>query len=1073
MLRRSGQAAGHILHLLAEIVLGVVLLAVVAAGLLAGRLAEGPINLAFLIPRVEAALNRPAGGPVLTIGAAALGWEGFRSGFESPLDLVFANVVLRGAGGAGIAEIPRAEVSLSAPELLIGRIVPRRIVIEDPRVRVLRDPEGRLEMALGRRREAASPSPATASLLGQVLAALNTPPGNDQSRPARQFRELSQLRILAIHGAELTVLDQALGATWYAPTANLTLTRGALGGLAGSGRITLAVKGRQAEIALKADLSEHGGLTVTANLSPVRPAELAVILPRLAPLAAVDAPVTLDAEFAMGGDTPEPELRLHADVGAGDMAFGGAVVPVAGGALALSVTRDRLILHQLALRLAGPGNEPGPVLMVKGTAALQAAGQAGDHGAATWSGDVAVETAGVNMAELSRYWPPAIAPGGRAWVTSNITAGTAKEARLALGFTAPSDLGSVSLTSVAGYVSASKLTVHWLRPVPPLTDGEASLSITDADTLTIDVAHAAEGALSVVSGKVRITGLSAADQTASIAARIAGPLPAVLGLLGQKRLNLLSRFSLPFTDPSGNTDTELTVALPLDDNVTMDQVRMRADSTLTAVHLGSVVSGQAFDRGKLRLVADNAGMSVPGQGALAGIPASFSYALDFAAGPPGGVVQRGEASATANAAELAALGVGGLTGMLAGPIRLAANFTVARDGKGKAEMKAGLTNAALTIAPLGFTKPAGSAAQAHAAIAFHAGRIDTIDGFGLTGQGISLAGSASFSGGRPMFVRLERAEIGRTEAEGSLRIPSNGGPIAIVLSGTTLDLSPRFARQERKPKAAPKPAAAARPPERGPPWVVDAEFGRTLLANGQALSQCRLHAESDGARITSARLTGTLASGRPLTFTIAPDAGGRTLAISTDDAGALLAAIDVTQDVRDGTFSLSARYDGSEAGAPLSGRAEMTDFRVLKAPGLARVLQAMTLYGLAQVLEGPGMRFSKLIAPFRLAGDQLDLTDARAFNPSLGLTIKGSVDLERRSANLSGTIVPAYFFNSLLGDIPLVGRLFSPEKGGGLFAAAYTIDGPLDDPKVNVNPLAAITPGFLRGLFSMFNEKHS
>ena len=1064
MLRRSGQAAAHILHLLAEIVLGVVLLAVVAAGLLAGRLAEGPIDLAFLIPRVEAALNRPAAGPVLTIGEAALGWEGFRNGFESPLDLVFANVVLRGAGGAGIAEIPRAEVSLSAPELLIGRIVPRRIVIEDPRVRIVRDPEGRLEMAFGRRREAASPSPATAGLAGQVLAALKAPPGNDQSPPAQQFRELSQLRILAIHGAELTVVDQALGATWYAPTANLTLTRGAEGGLTGSGRITLAVKGRQAEIALQAALSERGGLAVTANLSPIRPAELAAILPRLAPLAAVDAPVTLDAEFAMGGEAPTPELRLQADVSAGDIALGGAVVPIAGGALALSATRDRLALHPLVLRLAGPKGEAGPVLTVKGAARLQAA--------RNWSGDLSVETGGVNMADLARYWPPAIAKGGRAWVTSNITAGTAEEARLALGFTAPSDLGSLSLTSVAGYVSASKLTVHWLRPVPPLTDGQASLSITGPDTLTIDVAHAAEGALSVVGGKVRITGLSAPDQDASIAAHIAGPLPAVLGLLGQRRLNLLSRFSLPFTDPSGDTDTELTVALPLNDNVTMDQVRMRAESALTAVHLGSVVNGQSFDQGKLKLTADNQGMSVSGQGALAGIPARFSYALDFGAGPPGGVVQRGEASATANAAQLAALGVGGLAGTLAGPMRLAANFTLARDGKGKAEVKAGLTDAALTITPLGFTKPAGSAAQAHASIAFHAGRIDAIDGFDLTGQGISLAGSASFSGGRPMFVRLDRAVIGRTEAEGSLRIPSDGGPIAVVLSGTMLDLSPRFARQEHKPTAAPKPAAAAKPPERGPPWVVDANFGQTLLANGQTLSQCRLHAESDGAHITSARLTGTLASGRPLSFAIAPDAGGRTLAISTDDAGALLAAIDVTQDVRDGTFALAARYDDSEAGAPLSGSAEMDDFRVLKAPGLARVLQGMTLYGLAQVLEGPGMRFTKLIAPFRLAGDQLDLTDARAFNPSLGLTIKGSVDLERRVADLSGTIVPAYFFNSLLGNIPLVGRLFSPEKGGGLFAAAYTIDGPLDDPKVNVNPLAAITPGFLRGLFSMFNEKH-
>ena len=71
--------------------------------------------------------------------------------------------------------------------------------------------------------------------------------------------------------------------------------------------------------------------------------------------------------------------------------------------------------------------------------------------------------------------------------------------------------------------------------------------------------------------------------------------------------------------------------------------------------------------------------------------------------------------------------------------------------------------------------------------------------------------------------------------------------------------------------------------------------------------------------------------------------------------------------------------------------------------------------------------------------------------------------------DLQGTIVPAYFFNRLLGGIPLVGRLFSPERGGGVFAAKYAIRGSFDKPSVSVNPLAAVTPGFLRGLFDIPN----
>jgi len=37
-----------------------------------------------------------------------------------------------------------------------------------------------------------------------------------------------------------------------------------------------------------------------------------------------------------------------------------------------------------------------------------------------------------------------------------------------------------------------------------------------------------------------------------------------------------------------------------------------------------------------------------------------------------------------------------------------------------------------------------------------------------------------------------------------------------------------------------------------------------------------------------------------------------------------------------------------------------------------------------------------------------------------------------------------------------------------LFAATYSLSGSCDDPSVSVNPLAALTPGFLRGLFGIF-----
>ena len=92
---------------------------------------------------------------------------------------------------------------------------------------------------------------------------------------------------------------------------------------------------------------------------------------------------------------------------------------------------------------------------------------------------------------------------------------------------------------------------------------------------------------------------------------------------------------------------------------------------------------------------------------------------------------------------------------------------------------------------------------------------------------------------------------------------------------------------------------------------------------------------------------------------------------------------------------------------------------------------------------------------------------ARAFSASLGITARGRVLRERVILDLDGTIVPAYFFNTLLGNLPLVGRLFSPEAGGGVFAATFRAQGPPEDAEVTVNPLAIVTPGFLRGMFGL------
>lgn len=194
----------------------------------------------------------------------------------------------------------------------------------------------------------------------------------------------------------------------------------------------------------------------------------------------------------------------------------------------------------------------------------------------------------------------------------------------------------------------------------------------------------------------------------------------------------------------------------------------------------------------------------------------------------------------------------------------------------------------------------------------------------------------------------------------------------------------------------------------------------------------------------------------------------RQLRAAAEDGGAVLRALGITSSISGGRLALTGQYAESRPGAPLTGTAELENFVVRDAPALGKLLQAMTLFGLLEAMQGGnGLVFSRAVVPFTLEPDVLRVNDARAFSASLGLTARGRLLRDRAVLDMEGTIVPAYVFNTLLGNLPLVGRLFSPETGGGLFAATFRVQGPPEDPSIAVNPLAALTPGFLRGLFDL------
>ena len=71
--------------------------------------------------------------------------------------------------------------------------------------------------------------------------------------------------------------------------------------------------------------------------------------------------------------------------------------------------------------------------------------------------------------------------------------------------------------------------------------------------------------------------------------------------------------------------------------------------------------------------------------------------------------------------------------------------------------------------------------------------------------------------------------------------------------------------------------------------------------------------------------------------------------------------------------------------------------------------------------------------------------------------------VQQNQMDMNGNIVPFSGLNKAVGEIPVLGDLLTG-GGDGVFAATYTAQGPVADPRVVVNPLAVLAPGILRNI---------
>jgi len=1044
----------RLLHLLGVTATGLLVAASLLLGGIAWRLSLGPIKAGWLLHRLENQVVVGGGNFRVSFDGGELAWEGFHQGVNLPISLRLLHVTLIDPAGGNLLEARRATMSLSLEALLKGRLVPHMIDLEGGVVAVTRDPGGAFNVDLPSLNSppAASPPIEQSTGLQTILSELV-----HRTKANSTTGWLDQLRRVRVRDFGLMVHDAQSGVTWRASDIELDLGRPAGGGADGYAHAALSLGDQRADLTLGIDFADTGRRRLRMTLTSLQLAPVSRAAPALSFLSQINAPLSLQATMDFDAAFLPVDSEAHIQIGPGTIKIKDDTVSFQESAVELAGTPSHVVIRNADLRLGR--------LKAGRTTNLRLSGSI-DHQAARLTAAIALALDHQDIVDLVQVWPEGIGPNVRRWIAQNITKGLVTHAAFSLTAESADDLHDVVLTKAVGDLDGSNASFFWIDQVPPIERAQVHLHFVNPDKLVISLTSGHQriskgGAdLLIPDGQMEINGLSHDDQTAAIRTHIVGPLASAITILKEPRLNLLSKLSTDFRDVTGDASATMSLAFPLLNTLRAEDIVVHADAHLSRVQMKHLVAGRDLREGSFDMSVDKDGLTLNGQAFLAFVPVAINGTMDFDAASPGQVFQRITITGQTDAGQLVASGIPVKDVLSSGTISLTAILLEHRNGVGSVALSADLTTSAWAIKPLAWTKPAGARATGSATLLLSNDQLTAVSRIAVNADDFLLRASGDCVDGVVRTLHIDRVSVGKTLMQGIMRFPESA-PVAIVASGPQIDLAPRLA------DSLGHTAPATNEPSSVPDWTLDARFDQALLANGVNAHALSARVEERAGALRAVEVTGSTSASAGFSIHVTKGVDARRLSVEAADAGAFLQGLGLTQAIQSGRLVLDGRYDSVGVDPAITGTARIDDSRVRNVPAMGTALQAMTLYGLADLMRGPGMGISHIVIPFRYQGNVLQITDGRAFSSSLGLTARGSIDTATDRVSVTGTIVPAYFFNSLLGYIPFVGKLFAPEVGGGLFAARYSIEGPLENASVSVNPLSVLTPGALRNLFDI------
>ncbi len=1023
----------------------------VTAGAFFWRLHKGPIDINPYIPYLVHAASSSDTVADISVESAEMRWGGIRH----PIDFDLKDFKAFDDQKRLVLAVPRMSFSFSLTALMRGIIAPRKMAVYHPYLHLQIDQTGELK-------ETAENDKAAFSLETMF----------------RMLKHEEQLTEFSLVKAALKITDTKHQAEWFLPDVNLTYSRRfRKKHLNGS----LAVQMKNQKLLM---ISLNGGwkgkgkkMSFTINVDNLDLTN-SVAAKKYPYLKNFTTPVSLvintdlDVRPLMDGKSLT-DWRKAIDKIDFEITGGKGIVNLPAPVIA------RYNFHRFKIKGSWYGSANNfdissfRLLLQNGGKAwgnfsVSGIGEAIDE--QNWEKIQAVlnaEAINIPMDMLPDYWPASIGSNVHAWVKENLKGGLITDAKFALHFIGLKNEAGIDADKVDGTVNVVDTQVNYMDGMPPIDAVSGNVNLT-RDKIIITVAKGHTDSISIADGgTLTFLDLTKPVSSAALNLNLSGKVPDILTVLDSPPLKLAKDMGIKPEKTTGTANGNLQLNFPIGDAFeSADQIRIKANADVRNANIGDIALGYGLQDAILKLNLNDRDLTLDGTALFYSSTAKYSVfqTFDKSKEITSDIRLHIDLNERARAfMDYPLFAPPAISGVLPADLHL----TVKNNGTGFLEIIGDLTQTDIDIREIGWVKPAKTAGKGILQMYMNNGLPQNMPLIELTDANETyIHGDIKFTeNGQPKKIDINPIQTGRTNARLNVRFKPDD-TIAFDLQGSELDLSRLISKGPSYSETAPYSEKTDNPK---PNMFFQAAIDKLWLSQ-TGFSENNAFSAQHQSGWKKMDVVGYVGLQKvPLRLSLKPtsEKNKYTVFMSSQDAGYTLKALDYISTVKGGILELNGIYTfptGSQ------GTIKISDFYLEEQQTLTRLLMLTSLTGIIDTLRGEGLFFDRADIPYTTDKESLTVYDAVISGASLGITLNGKYYRQTGYMNLRGSLIPFYTLNSFLGKIPLIGKIFAGEKGGGLIAPTYSIKGKLPAPDVSVNAFSALAPGAIRSLFGKLSN---